>query len=64
MTADQAADLLRKGWGSCLDIRRRVEGHDALIQFADEEAPRWISYTALAAHRRQLLFLKRQLLTS
>lgn len=49
-----------RGWGYVMDIRRDpVEGHQALIQFANEEAPRWISYTDLARHRRQLIEFKR-----
>jgi hypothetical protein len=55
---------MAKGWGYLHEIRRTGAGLEALIQFNDEEAPRWISYPELAAHRRQLLTAKRQLITS
>lgn len=52
--------ILDKGWGYVLDIRRDpIEGHQALIQFANEEAPHWISYCELASHRRSLIEAKR-----
>lgn len=52
--------VLAKGWGYVLDIRRDpVEGHQAFIQFANEEAPHWISYCELARHRRSLIQAKR-----
>ena len=60
-----ALALVHKGWGLLLDSRHDIaNGHRALIQFADEEAPRWIPYTLLARHRRDLLSTKRQLHTS
>jgi hypothetical protein len=49
-----------RGWGYVIDIQLDpVDGHQALIQFANEEAPRWISYCDLARHRRQLIEAKR-----
>jgi hypothetical protein len=52
--------VLKRGWGYVVDIRLDpVDGHQALIQFANEEAPRWISYRELARHRRQLIDAKR-----
>jgi hypothetical protein len=54
------SDVLARGWGYVLDIRRDpIEGHQALTQFANEEAPHWVSYCALALHRRQLIDIKR-----
>lgn len=58
-------EALAKGWGYVLDIRRDpIEGHQAFIQFANEEAPRWISYCDLARHRRSLVEVKRSQPTS
>lgn len=55
-------DPLDRGWGYLLDCRRAPSiGHEAFVQFANEEAPRWIPYAELTAHRRQLLDVKRQL---
>ncbi len=52
---------LARGWGQLHDIRRTETGLQALIQFNDEEAPRWMPYAELADHRRELLHAKRQL---
>lgn len=52
--------VLAMGWGYVIDIRRDpVEGHQACVQFANEEAPRWVSYCDLAKHRRELINAKR-----
>lgn len=57
------SDVLAMGWGQLLDTRRGDRsGLEAFIQFANEEAPRWLPYTELAAHRRALLTAKRMAL--
>lgn len=52
--------LLAMGWGLLIDSRHSHDSHHALILFANEEAPRWIPFPELAAHRRALLTAIRQ----
>lgn len=52
---------LASGWGYVIDIRcTHGQPPEAFIQFANEEAPRWISYAELQHHRRRLLAARAQ----